>query len=312
MVFLAHSICLFSMIQLNFKSEGRQISRVFSIIGFVYLKELRGNIAFVMTAFVPAGPGVLNRTWSHHAVLTKSTHDGRNFVFNSLKQRATILNLTTFPRIAPTCEFNYNIYQDSKDRSKRTVSKGDRSVTIRKPLGAVLEEGQDGMVFVSSLNPDGNAAMEDVRVGDVIVAVSATFGDEVWSVRGVGLDRVLKSIRIRSGDFVTLVLESPAEVSEKKTQAAKTAQDKRVAARETFGEREVLNPVTWTGGSGGNGSQFQGGGQQQQGQEDYITKELKEKLKNEVAAPYEQNWILWIAGGIFVLVILSFITGVLK
>jgi PDZ domain len=210
-------------------------------------------------------------------------------------------------------EFNYNIYQDSKDRSRRTIDSDERVVTLRKPLGIVLEEGQDGMVFVASVEPGGNASREDdIQEGDVLVAVSATFGDEVWSTRGVGLDRVMKSIRVRSGDFVTLILETPAELKERKQSSTDEAEARRKMARDTRGEREVLNPVTWgvSKASGSNAADddqsiFEYGDPEQA----QIDEKLKQRLKNEMAAPYEQNWILWISGGIFLLIIISVIAG---
>lgn len=203
-------------------------------------------------------------------------------------------------------EFNYNIYQDGADRSKRSVSSVDRAVTLQKPLGLVLEEGQDGMVFVAEVDPAGNAADSgEVREGDIVVAVSATFGDEVWSTRGVGLDRVMKSIRIRAGDFVTLLLESPAQLAEKKTFAAKQAESRRSDARDKFGEREVLDPVSWTAPKSAQPVYEDFDPEQKE-----IEAELKEKLKAEIAAPYTQNWILWVGGGIFLLVILSVAAGI--
>ncbi|CAN8076660.1 unnamed protein product [Agarophyton chilense] len=210
--------------------------------------------------------------------------------------------------VTPQCSdsFNYNIYQDGDDRSKRVVSDSDRSVVLQKPLGMVLEEGQDGMVFVAEIDPDGNAAASgEVNEGDVLVAVSATFGDEVWSTRGVGLDRVMKSIRIRSGDFVTLVLESPDKLSEMKTKAAEQAASRRSEARDKFGEREVLDPVTWTKAKPQTNDVYEYGDPEQP----QIDDALKQKLKREVAAPYEQNWILWIGAGILILVLLSVAFG---
>lgn len=44
---------------------------------------------------------------------------------------------------------------------------------------------------------------------------SATFGDEMWSTRGVGLTRVLAAIRVRSGPTVKLVFESPNQYKKK-------------------------------------------------------------------------------------------------
>lgn len=204
-------------------------------------------------------------------------------------------------------QFNYNIYQDVEDRSKRNVADSDRSVVIQKPLGIVLEEGQDGMVFVAEVDPEGNAAdTGEVNEGDILVAVSATFGDEVWSTRGVGLDRVMKSIRIRAGDFVTLVLESPAELSQRKDFAARQAESRRKEARDKFGEREVLDPVSWTSVKPTSDNSLYEYGDPEQVQ---IDEKLKEKLKQEVVAPYQQNWILWVGGAIFVLVILSVVFG---
>lgn len=204
-------------------------------------------------------------------------------------------------------QFNYNIYQDSEDRSKREVSDKDRAVTLEKPLGIVLEEGQDGMVFVAEVDPDGNAALSgEVNEGDVLVAVSATFGEEVWSTRGVGLDRVMKSIRIRAGDLVTLVLESPSELSERKSFSARQAAFKRTEARDKFGEREVLDPVSWAKVKQSDALYEDGDPVPQQ----TIDDELKEKLKREVVAPYEQNWILWVGAGILVLVLLGVAAGI--
>lgn len=200
-------------------------------------------------------------------------------------------------------QYNYNIYQDNEDRQRRGVSSGERVVTVQKPLGMLLEEGQDGMVFIAEIDPEGNAAEDvDVAVGDIVVAVSATFGDDIWSTRGVGLDRVMKSIRVRAGDFVTLVLETPAELAGRKTASAQQAAQKRNVARETRGEREVINPVTW---GVEKGATYEDGDPAQA----QIDEKLKAKLKNEIAAPYEQGWILYISAGIGILALLLFVSG---
>lgn len=173
-------------------------------------------------------------------------------------------------------------------------------------MGLILEEAQDGMVFVAEIDPEGNAAESgEVNEGDILVAVSATFGEEVWSTRGVGLDRVMKSIRIRAGDFVTLVLESPSQLSARKTAAAQTAASRRDQARDQFGEREVLDPVTWKKAKPQPAVYEYGDPAQKE-----IDDQLKEKLKNEISAPYEQNWILWVGAAILVLVLLSVAAGI--
>lgn len=231
--------------------------------------------------------------------------------FKGCSLRRPSSSIIRAPRpVAPStivCEegFNYNIYQDGEDRSKRRVASSDRAVVLQKPLGIVLEEGQDGMVFVAEVDPEGNAADSgEVNEGDILVAVSATFGEEVWSTRGVGLDRVMKSIRIRAGDFVTLVLESPDQLSERKSFAAKQAEYRRSEARDKFGEREVLDPVSWTKAKTPAIYEY---GDPEQAQ---IDDALKEKLKGEIAAPYEQNWILWAGAGVLLLVLLSVVFGI--
>lgn len=164
------------------------------------------------------------------------------------------------------------------------------------------------MVFVAEMNPEGNAAESgEINEGDILVAVSATFGNEVWSTRGVGLDRVMKSIRIRAGDLVTLVVESPDKLAERKSYAAQQALNRRSEARDKFGERPVLDPVTWREQNPPPGEDLYEYGDPKQA---VINEELKQKLKNEMAAPYEQNWILWIGAGILVLVLLGAVFGI--
>lgn len=264
-----------------------------------------------MTAFVTAAASSQLRasafafTWTTPAACAPRQPTSRTTHLS--RSRATHLPRRPPTHIPTTAQYNYNIYQDNEDRSRRVVTETDRAVTIAKPLGLVLEEGQDGMVFVAEIDPNGNAAEEDtIKEGDVVVAVSATFGDDVWSTRGVGLDRVMKSIRVRAGGFVTLVLETPKEISDRKTLSAAEAEARRTMARETRGEREVVNPVTWSAAKTPNQPLYDDGEPDQA----VINEKLKEKLKQEVAAPYEQNWILWISGGIFLLVILSVIAGI--
>lgn len=63
---------------------------------------------------------------------------------------------------------------------------------------------------------------------------SATFGDDMWSTRGVGLTRVLAAIRVRAGPYVKLVFESPNQYQKKaamSTQQARAAEEARMAAQ---------------------------------------------------------------------------------
>lgn len=73
-----------------------------------------------------------------------------------------------------------------------------------KPLGCTVEESlvvaEDGSksVFVSNVLEDGNAWKVGIKVGDVIVAVSGNFRDEIVEVIGASLERVKGLITGRS------------------------------------------------------------------------------------------------------------------
>jgi hypothetical protein len=56
---------------------------------------------------------------------------------------------------------------------------------------------------------------------------SATFGNQMWSTRGVGLTRVLAAIRVRAGNTVSLVVENKAGYKKK---ASITAQQQKAMA----------------------------------------------------------------------------------
>lgn len=97
-----------------------------------------------------------------------------------------------------------------------------------------------------------------VKEGDIVTMCSATFGDELWSTRGVGLTRVLAAIRVRSGNTVKLVLESPNQYRKKQVAteaqlkareaAAQAAQSKRdELLKELEQDEKKLNPKKFLG-----------------------------------------------------------------
>jgi hypothetical protein len=120
-------------------------------------------------------------------------------------------------------------------KAARQAGVEDRVVELRRPLGVVLEEDENGNVFVETLAPKGNAARTGlVSEGDVVTMLSATFGDQMWSCRGAGLTRVLAAIRVRAGPTVKLVFESQNEKKRKVTntnKAMKAAEEARERAR---------------------------------------------------------------------------------
>ena len=74
-----------------------------------------------------------------------------------------------------------------------------------------------------------------MKEGDIVTMCSATFGDQMWSTRGVGLTRVLAAIRVRAGPTVSLVFESSKETKMKAkntSKAVKAAEEARVRAQQ--------------------------------------------------------------------------------
>jgi len=116
-------------------------------------------------------------------------------------------------------------------RAARSAGLDDRVVELKRPLGVVLNEDNDGNVYVEQVAPKGNAARTGlVKEGDIVTMCSATFGGDMWSCRGVGLTRVLAAIRVRAGPTVKLVFESTTETA-KKSKFNKKALDAAEEAR---------------------------------------------------------------------------------
>lgn len=106
------------------------------------------------------------------------------------------------------------------NREIRRAGANDRIVELRKPMGMDLDEDSEGNVFVRSIEENGRAAKSGVVFeGDYIRMVSATFGDDMWSCRGVGLTRVLSCIKVRNTKPVRFVLEAKTPQEEAKRRA---------------------------------------------------------------------------------------------
>jgi C-terminal processing protease CtpA/Prc len=97
----------------------------------------------------------------------------------------------------------------------------------------VLDEDKEGNVFVKSIDKGSRAEKcGQIFEGDIVAMCSATFGDDMWSCRGVGLTRVMATIKVRNSKPVRLVLEGPNEMEEKKRRAIaykeKTEEEKAI------------------------------------------------------------------------------------
>ena len=135
--------------------------------------------------------------------------------------------------------------EESKARrdalSFRDARAGDRKVTFRKPnsateglaLGLKFREGFGKAVYIDKILPNTEAARlkrdKKIREGDEVTMVSATFGDEMWSARGVGKYRLEKSIAVRQGMTISFVVENRDDNSEKRLRQLAEQQKKENA-----------------------------------------------------------------------------------
>jgi len=70
------------------------------------------------------------------------------------------------------------------------------SVTLKKPIQVKFTRGADGGAYVLSKGSDPDAAQ--IEIGDKIVGVSASFGDEMWEAANYG--QVMYAMKTRAGD----------------------------------------------------------------------------------------------------------------
>jgi len=125
-------------------------------------------------------------------------------------------------------------------RQSRSAGTEDNLVELVRPLGLVLNQDEYGNVYVETVAPKGNAARTGkVKEGDIVTMCSATFGEEMWSTRGVGLPRVLAAIRVRSGP-VKLVFESQTQYEQKKAMTSKQIQAQADAAAAAQAKKDQL------------------------------------------------------------------------
>jgi len=139
---------------------------------------------------------------------------------------ATKVDTTSSTQLYWNSDFNdFNGAFMRRAREARNSDGEDNVVELRRPLGIVLKENADGDCYVETIAPKGNAARTgQVKQGDIVTMVSATFGNEMWSTRGVGLTRVLAAIRVKAGPTVKLALENPNSTSGKRQKSAAQSQ----------------------------------------------------------------------------------------
>ena len=133
-----------------------------------------------------------------------------------------------------------NLFGNTEESAKRRNDLTLRSAPAAASSLPQAEPGDDGADARPQVPPElrqldhidkvirhrGGPPQEvgQLKEGDEAVMVSATFGDELWSARGIGKQRLEKSIAVRQGMNIKLVLEgSSSDDKKRKEMAAKAA-----------------------------------------------------------------------------------------
>ncbi len=82
-----------------------------------------------------------------------------------------------------------------------------RTVEVSMPLGIEFEEKDGGDIYIKSVDKSSDAYAQGVRPGAQLVMISATFGDEMWNTRNVGLTQFFTVLNSRFGSTMKLALE---------------------------------------------------------------------------------------------------------
>jgi hypothetical protein len=97
-----------------------------------------------------------------------------------------------------------------------------------------------------------------VKEGDFVTMCSATFGNEMWSTRGVGLTRVLAAIRLRAGPTVKVVFESQTQSKKKREATTQPIKAQEEAAKAAQSKKDQLLAELERDGKNNNQNNFFG------------------------------------------------------
>merc|ERR1719387_702373 len=173
---------------------------------------------------------------------------------------STRAHRTTTPQMINLFGNNDESKRRREALSFRDARAGDRKITFRKPnsattgllLGLKFRENFRKAVFIDKIVPGTEAAklkqQGKLKEGDEVVMVSATFGDEMWSARGIGKYRLEKSIAVRQGATISLVLENPKDLDKRaeNSREAKKARDRMTRMqRQLQGEVDAEKKKGW-------------------------------------------------------------------
>lgn len=93
----------------------------------------------------------------------------------------------------------------SRSRRAVTVAKIGTEVAVDKPLGFAIggKRGKEG-VYVTFVNPIGNAAKAGLKSGDQLLYTSSFFGDEMWPCDSLNFTKT--TINQNSRDYMDFII----------------------------------------------------------------------------------------------------------
>jgi len=108
-------------------------------------------------------------------------------------------------------QINFGEKFDEEEAGTRSARIADTSssrlVEVNMPLGVAFEERSGGDIYIKDVDPESDAYAQGVRSGAQLAMVSATFGDEMWNAKGVGMTQFMTVLNSRFGSTISLALE---------------------------------------------------------------------------------------------------------
>lgn len=114
-------------------------------------------------------------------------------------------------------------------------------IVLDKPLGLRFTRGNDGGAYVAKNDPKLGSTDSRLEIGDKILEVSASFGDDVWEAKNFG--QVMFAIRTRNGGVYLKIQRMFGDLSalqeEETTEAEKMWRREQAGGNVGLGTREI-------------------------------------------------------------------------
>ena len=111
-------------------------------------------------------------------------------------------------------------------------------VRLKRPIGLHVLEGPNKQVFVQDVKPDqGAARTKKIKVGDQVLAMSASWGDRMWDVNSV--ESFVVGVKMRSDSQLSFKLKRMVLLADHITQEETKLE--RIAMRKNFTSGSVIS-----------------------------------------------------------------------